>query len=563
MGHDADRRTATGRRWRRRSEHPATLTHARLPLFVTRFLGSRGITSPEAAELFLRADLDRIHDPMDLPNIKPALQRIERAIGGGELIAAFGDFDVDGVTGAAILVEGITGLGGKAIPYLPDRFTEGYGVNNQALTELHRRGVSLVITVDCGISAAAEVDYANEIGLDVIVVDHHTPSERLPDAIAVVDPKLDGCRYPCTELAACGVAFKLITALAEHLGRPYDPEQHLDLVALGTVCDMAPLDGENRYLVRKGLRSLRTSSRPGLWALAEIARADLGKCTAETLGFILGPRLNAAGRLDHADLAYELVTTRDEARARDLASKLQQLNSERQRLTAEAAEISKQLVASDPGDSPLLMVGHDQISQGIVGLVASRLVETYQRPAIVYERGETVCKGSARSIPQFNIVEALRDAQPLLTRFGGHRQAGGFSAETRNIEALRERLAAWTRVQLAGIDLTPVLDYDDEIDLRLIGPETLKWLPFFEPHGLGNPEPLFVGRGLTVAESRAVGDGTHLKLRLRSGDTIWPGIAFGLAHEAPAIGSRIDAAFVIKKSDRGGVDLHVRDFAPA
>ena len=225
------------------------------------------------------------------------------------------------------------------IPYLPHRFTEGYGVNSGALSSLRGRGVSLVITVDCGISSAAEVDFANEIGLDVIVVDHHTPPVRQPEAVALVDPKLDGCRYPCTELAACGVAFKLLLALSEYLGKPYDPDEHLELVALGTVCDMAPLAGENRYLVRQGLRGLAKTKRPGLWALAEISRSDLGRCDAETLGFRLGPRLNAAGRLDHASLAYELITTRDEQRAKDLAQKLQQLNVERQRLTAQAAEV--------------------------------------------------------------------------------------------------------------------------------------------------------------------------------------------------------------------------------
>ncbi len=537
--------------------------HSRLPALITRLLGARGFTTAESAERYLRGELDGVHDPLDLPNIAAALQRIAAAIHGDELIAVFGDYDVDGVTGAAILVEGLTTLGGNVIPYLPHRFTEGYGVNNGALSSLRGRGVSLVITVDCGISSAAEVDFANEIGLDVIVVDHHTPPERQPAAVALVDPKLDGCRYPCTELAACGVAFKLLIALADHLGRHYDPDEHLDLVALGTVCDMAPLAGENRFLVRQGLRSLAKTKRPGLWALAEISRSELGRCTAETLGFRLGPRLNAAGRLDHANLAYELITTRNEQRAKELAQKLHQLNTERQRLTAKAAEVSKQLVESDPGDSPLLMVGHQQISQGIVGLVASRLVDTYHRPAIVYERGDEVCRGSARSIPQFNIVEALRDAQPLLTRFGGHRQAGGFSAETRNIDALRERLAVWTQRQLDGADLTPILEYDDEVDLGSVGIETLKWLPYLEPHGLGNPEPLFVGRGLTVVESRAVGDGTHLRLRLRSQEVVWPGIAFGLAHAAPAPGSRIDAVFAITKDDRGRPDLHVKDLALA
>ncbi len=557
-------KTATGKQWRRRGGTATAFQHPRLPVAINRLLSNRGLRSVEEAESFLRGDLDREHDPNDLPNIEAALRRIAGAVRDGELIAVFGDYDVDGVTGTAILVEGISALGGRVIPYLPHRFTEGYGVNNAALSDLRGRGVSLVITVDCGISNAEEVDFANEIGLDVVVVDHHEVPARVPAAVALVDPKLDGCRYPCTELAACGVAFKLLIALSDFLGRPYDPEQHLDLVALGTVCDMAPLRGENRSLVRKGLRSLRRTRRPGLRALAAASGSDLSRADAETLGFRLGPRLNAAGRLDHARLAYELVTTHDQQRAEELARQLDRLNAERQRLTAIAVEISQGLVDGDQAGAPLLMIGHAEISQGIVGLVASRLADTYNRPAIVYERGEETCRGSARSIAQFNIVEALQQAQPLLTRFGGHRQAGGFSAPTRNIEALREQLIAWAGERLATEDLTPVLEYDDDLDLDSYGAQEFKWMSFLEPFGLGNPEPLFVARGLTVVESRAVGaDSTHLKLRLRSANAVWPAIAFGLAHASSQNGAKIDALIAIKLDDRGRPDLHVKDFAPS
>jgi len=557
--------TATGKRWVRRDQSAAACELPGLPPTMARLLGARGYVDAAAAEAFLRGAQDRDHDPLLLPQIEPALARIAAAIHGSELIAVFGDFDVDGVTATAILVEGISALGGRVIPYLPDRFSEGYGVNSGALTELRSRGASLVITADCGISADNEVDHANEIGLDVIVVDHHAIPPRLPEAVALVDPKLPGCEYPCLELAACGVAFKLLSALADRLGASFDPEQHLDLVALGTVCDMAPLLGENRVLVRQGLKALRSTARPGLWALAEAGRFDLRDANAETLGFRIGPRLNAAGRIAHAGLAYELLTTEDETRARELAQQLEALNAERQRITKHAVEVSQQLIAEEgPNGAALIMVGHAEIQQGIVGLVAGRLAEAYRRPAIVYQHLGESCRGSARGIPEFNVVEALQAAAPLMTRFGGHRQAGGFTAPAANMAELRAFLGAYAHERLDGRDLTPSLEYDEEIDLDAFGERERKWLPFLEPYGLANAEPVFVARGLNVVESRAVGgDQTHLRLRLRSGAATWPGIAFGLAHAAPRRGARIDAAFTVRPGRNGAPDLHVKDFSPA
>ncbi|MHB8575318.1 MAG: single-stranded-DNA-specific exonuclease RecJ [Dehalococcoidia bacterium] len=554
--------TATGKRWRRRPGSPAGFTHPGLPHLIERLLCARGVESAAGAESFLRADLDRAHDPLLLPNAGAALRRIAAAIQQGERIGVFGDYDVDGVTSTAILVEGIVSLGGDAIPRLPDRFTEGYGLSEVALKELREAGASLVITADCGISATREIEFANEIGLDVIVFDHHAIPEQLPDAFALVDPKLDGCAYPCTELAACGLSFKMLGALAEHIGRAYDPETHMDLVALGTVCDMVPLEGENRWLVRRGLRSLRKTARPGLWALAEAGGFDLRDADAGTLGFKLGPRLNAAGRLASAGTAYELITTRNEARARELARELNRLNTERQRATVAGIALATQLLEQQ-ADAPLIVVGHRDIQQGIVGLVAGRLAEQYRRPALVYqELADGSCRGSARGIPEFDIVEALRAAGPLLERFGGHRQAGGFTVRTENVSALRACLAAYAGEHMAGVDMTPVLDYEEELRLEEFGPQELKWLPFMEPYGQANPEPLFVARALTVAESRPVGaDKSHLRLRLRSERAIWTGIAFGLAAAAPQPGAQIDAAFFLRKDRNGRPDLHVQDFA--
>lgn len=552
--------SATGRRWEQLPVGPRA-GHPRLPAVVDRLVGALGATTQETAELFLRAELDGIHDPLLLPNMAAALDRLETAVHGGELIAVFGDFDVDGITSTAILVEALTTLGGKAIPYLPDRFLEGYGVNSAALSALHDRGVSLVITCDCGISAVDEVAHANEIGLDVIVVDHHSIPPVLPDAVALVDPKLDGCAYPCTELAACGLAFKLAGALAARLGPAYDAAVHLDLVGLGTVCDMAPLLGENRWFARQGLAALPRTQRPGLHALARAGGFALDSADGDVFGFRIGPRLNAAGRLDHAGVAYELLTTHDPARAAELATELDRLNTQRQQTTARAVAIAEGLVVEQTAGAAVLVAGHEQIPQGIVGLVASRLTESYNRPAFIYERGPEVSRGSARGVLAFNVVEALQAAAPLLTRFGGHRQAGGFTLPTANLAAFHALLEERARKLLAGQDQRPCLRYAAEIDLDADAAALLKWRPFLGPFGVGNPEPLLLARGLAVVEARAVGDGSHLRLRLRGSGRVWSAIAFRLASAAPAPGARIDALVYVRPGRNGTPDLHVQDFA--
>jgi len=556
--------SATGRTWQQRPQRGSGFTHAGMPAMLVAILSARGVVSGAVAESYLRAELGREHDPRQLPNVVAAFERTAHAIEAGELIAVFGDYDVDGVTSAVILTEGLRSLGGSARAYLPDRYAGGYGLSEAAVLEMHGQGVTLIVTADCGISAVDEVARANELGIDVIVIDHHAVPERLPEAAALVNPKLDGCLYPCLTLAACGVGFKFLLGLAEQLGSGYDPEQHLDLVALGTVCDMVPLEGENRTLVRRGLRTLARTHRPGLHALAETGRFDLSHADAETCGFRIGPRLNAAGRLQHANLAFELLTTHDEHRARDLALELNRLNGRRQQMTAAAMELARELVERDQRDAPLLLVGHERISRGIVGLVAGRLAEEYGRPALVYEAGATEAIGSARSIPGFDIFASMQASRALFRRAGGHEQAAGFTVATANIPALREQLQSWAAASLGTTPRPRLLEHDGEVELSSVGSYELRWLQTLEPYGQGNPEPIFVGRGLTVVESRPVGaDRSHLRLRLGSGGAAWPGIAFGLAHVAPATGTRIDAAFALRAGDRGRLDLHIKDFALA
>ncbi len=558
--------TATGKRWRLRGRFPdGALEGAPQQPLVRHLMWHRGVrTVPEAAAFAEARDPE--HDPLLMPDIEPALDRIVKAIEGGELIAIYGDFDVDGVTAAAILIEALAEAGANVTPYIPDRFSEGYGVNSAAIASLHQQGVTLIITADCGTSSVEEIEGARALGVDTIVLDHHTVPPELPPALALVNPKRPGARYPETELASGGLAFKLASALSDRLGRPFVPERYLDLVALSTVCDMAPLRGENRWLVREGLCALARTQRPGLRALMETAGSDPARADASTIGFVIGPRLNAAGRLDHARRALDLLLETDPARAREMALHLGELNRQRQAATASAMDLARDLVAAEDPNAPLIFVGHRDIPPGIVGLVAARLMDAHYRPAVVYEEGESTSRASCRSIPEFDITAALRVRPELMVRFGGHRAAAGFTAQSANLPALKESLQARAAEELAGVDLVPELDIDAAVPLSRVNGKLIASLSQLAPFGVGNPEPVFLSRGLEVAEVRTMGaDGEHLRLSLRDGRATWPAVAFGIGESDIGPGARIDAVYTFS-SDRGlngAMELRLLDFAPS
>ncbi len=560
--------SATGKRWQLRGRFPdgelAGLPHQPL---IRHLLWHRGVRTLPDANAFLDNARPE-YDPLLLPDIEPALHRLRKAIHEGELIAVYGDFDVDGVTATAILTEGLRGLGGRVIPYIPDRFSEGYGVNNGALKSLREQGAGLVVTADCGTSSVAEVDFARQLGMDVIIVDHHSIPLDLPAATAIVNPRRLENRYPDPELAAGGLAFKLMAALHELLQREWRPERYLDLVALSTVCDMAPLQGENRWLVKQGLAVLSRAERPGLRALMEVSGIDRDRVDADSIGYGLGPRLNAAGRLAHARLALDLLLEEDEERAKQRALELTDLNTRRQQATAAAMALARQMLAEgDPASGgPLIFVGHADMPSGIVGLVAGRLAEEHYRPAVVYERGESASRASCRSIPEFDITGALRHHAELMVRFGGHRAAAGFTAENQNLPALKEALMARAGDALAHIDLVPVIDIDAAIPLARVNGKLIQSLACLAPFGQGNPEPVFLSRGLEVADVRAVGDdGQHLRLRLKDGRTTWPAIAFGLGAHDVQPGQRLDVVYTFggDRNTNGGMELRVKDVAEA
>ncbi len=542
-----------------------------LPPLIVQLLHNRGIDDPALGTEFLAGRFSG-DDPFQLKGMAQAVDRLRRAIRRGEQIAIYGDFDTDGVTATVLLVEVLSALGAQVEPYIPHRVDEGYGLNLSALRHLYRRGVRLVVTVDCGIRSLYEVDQASR-GLDLIITDHHSVGSRLPLATAVVNPKQPGCRYPFKHLSGVGLAFKLAQALLrvqKQMGQPANltEESLLDLVALGTVADLAPLLGENRCLVQRGLEALNRPSRPGVEALMADAGLRRGEVDATAIGFRLGPRLNAAGRLETAMLAYRLLTSRDPLETQELAGQLGQLNQRRQELTEQTVAAAEAQVLADDPAACLYLAASPDFLPGIVGLAASRLTEAYYRPSIVVELGEKESRGSCRSIPEFNITAALDRCADLLIRYGGHAAAAGFTIATDNLDLLRQRLKAIAAEQLAGVELRPILEIDAEIELEEVNWATYALLSQIEPCGVGNPQPVLLSRNVEVREARAMGsDQKHLRLLLRDGRGVaWDALFFRQGNLAGEIPDRVDVAYTLEVHEWNQdkrLQLNVQDLRPA
>ncbi len=535
-----------------------------LPPLMRVLLAHRGVRSTIAARAYLGRP-GELTDPALMPNLDVAVARLVRACRAGETVAVFGDYDVDGVTSTAILVEGLRDLGARPIPYLPHRFSEGYGPNVNAVRALAAQGATVLVTADCGTSAVDEVAEANALGMDVLILDHHTVPAELPAALAIVNPKLLDSAYG-SEPAAVGVSYKVIHDLYDQMDRDYAPESHRALVALGTICDLAPMIGENRDLVRLGLDALRASTRPGLRALCAIAGTKLEEISVDTCGWALGPRINAAGRMEHARLALDLLLATSDDEARALAERLDDLNRQRREQTTEAVKIARTSLTPEDLAGPLLIVAAPDISMGIVGLAASRLADEYHLPAIAMQIVDGEGRASCRSIDEFDITALLRRNADLFLRFGGHRAAAGFSIDASRLEEVRERLIADAAERLDVTNLAPTIKVDTELPLSEVNRQTIQWLDLLGPHGIGNPTPTFLARGVTVAETRAVGaEGTHLQLTLKEGAVTWRAISFGNAEHLVPAGERADIVYTFKRDDfRGGgaLQLEVLDLRP-
>ena len=534
------------------------------PPIIRQILFNRGFSTLEAASDFLEARLPSGTDPFLLKGMEVAVDRIRRAISKQEKVAIYGDYDVDGVTATALLVETLEELGADVLGYIPNRFDEGYGLNCEALNHLSEQGVRLVITVDCGIRSDPEVAHANKIGLDVIVTDHHHPHQELPPALAIINPKQPGDQYAHKDLAGVGLAYKLATALS---GPAQGTEAFLDLVALGTVADLAPLAGENRALVRQGIELIRRPQRQGLMALMGASGMLPAKLTASHIGFVLGPRLNAAGRLDSALMALMLLRTRDVNRAAELAQHLDNQNRERQKITLQIQKQAEQIALARDPDPYLLFAAHPDFNAGVVGLAASKLVETYYRPAIVAHQGEGFVRGSCRSIPEFHITQALDQCAELIEHHGGHAAAAGFTVREENLPILIERLSEIALQQLAQIDLRHKLQADVQLPLKELRPDLLQHLNRLQPTGYGNRQAYFVSRNLKVTSSRKVGrDENHLRLTVTDGHITYDAIAFGLGNWYDQMPGKIDLFYSFELNEYNGrtsLQLNVRDLKPS
>ncbi|MDH3943082.1 MAG: single-stranded-DNA-specific exonuclease RecJ [Anaerolineae bacterium] len=533
---------------------------------LRQILFNRGYATTESAEEFLRGGDTAPADQM--LGIDAAVDRLIHAINTQEQVVVFGDYDTDGVTGTALMVQALRAAGAQVQAYIPNRFTEGYGLNNNALEMLKEGGAALVVTVDCGIRAFNEAEHASQIGLDLIISDHHTTGSELPPAVAVINPKQPGDPYPHKNLAGVGTAYKLACALLEKLSsNAVDPHALTDLVALGTVADLVPLVGENRQLVRQGLAQIWRKQRQGLLSLISVARLKPEKVRARDIGFILGPRLNAAGRLGSAMQAYDLLTAEDVFEAGRLAQALDNTNRERQEVTGTMVETSEELALKEGRDQPLLYAAHPDFNLGVVGLAASRLVERFYRPSIIAHQGEQVTRASCRSIPEFHITDALDECADLLEHHGGHAAAAGFTVRNENAGALVEQLNAIAERQLGDKDLQPVLNAEAEVPLKDLGAHLLEQLDWLEPTGYGNPEALFVSRDLKVSQSRAVGqESSHLKLSVTDGWVTYDAIAFRQGHWHEKLPPRIDLLYSFELNEFNGrrtLQLNVKDLHPS
>jgi single-stranded-DNA-specific exonuclease len=530
---------------------------------LAQVLYNRGLEEPTAALRFLIGETD-LHNPYALKGMNEAVSRIRRAIKMQERIVVYGDFDADGVTATALLIQALRALGAVVQPYIPHRIDEGYGLNTDALLNLrYNQGVALVITVDCGIRSVEEVEQGKRAGLDIIVTDHHSVGAIIPRADAVINPKQLDCKYPEKMLAGVGIAYKLAEALfrtAKEMRdkrQPDIPLEHLlDLVAIGTIADLAPMDKlENRVLVKRGLDVINNGSRPGVRALIDVAGVKDGVIDSERIGFALGPRINAAGRLGSAMTAYDLLMAGNPLDATKLAEELHDLNRARQELTRRAQDVVRERLLERGETDPYLIFEMDEsFQEGIVGLVAGRLTEEFYRPAVVLHHGEHESRASCRSIPQFDITRALDECADLLVRHGGHAQAAGLTVMNSNIDRLRAELTRIAEAQLAGAELSPMLDIDAELPFEMLDLPLAEALTALQPTGYHNAPPVFVTRNLEVIEARPVGkEEGHLKVRLaRPGHSPAEGIGFGLGGLARELRGRVDVAYALTINEWNG-----------
>ncbi len=558
------------KRWKIKNADEAAITKLCESLGISslaaRALTARGYATPELAKGYLAAD-SPIESPLHLADIEKAAARINEAIENEERIAVFGDYDVDGITSTTLLCQYLQSRGAEVACSLPTRESTGYGLSAQAVDNLARVDVTLIVTVDNGISAHAEIAYANSRGLDVIVCDHHLPGDTLPDAYAVVDPLRADDTSSFKEMAGVGVAFKLVCAVED-----CTPEELLEeygwLVAIGTIADIMPLVGENRLIVKTGLEQLAFCDSPGLRALCEVAGADMENIDAQAVAFTISPRLNAAGRMGNAELALQLMLADDPDEAMDIANRLELLNKERQATEQDVARQIADRIDNDPEmlRHPVLIVSGEALHSGVIGIACSRLVERYGKPVIIISLEGGAAKGSGRSVRGFSLFDAISSCADILQKFGGHELAAGFTIDPDKIALFKSRIDDYCRDHMPVIK-SPELKIDGQIDLAEISENAVRELSILAPFGRGNDEPVFAVRGAIVATAAPLGE-RHTRLTLRQGDRTIVGALLSVTPAALPfkIGDAVNAAFMLSifnASGRATVSIKFKDVEPA
>ncbi len=538
-------------------------------------LYNRGLKTNQEVEDFFFFDYEKdVIDPFLFSDMEKAVLRIEKALEKKEKVAIFGDYDADGVTSTALLQEVLENLGfSEVVSYIPDRQTEGYGMNKEAVRYLKKQGVNLIITVDCGITSKEEIEESKELDIDVIVTDHHNAPPELPKALAIINPKAPNSGYPQKDLAGVGVAFKLAQAIYKKI----DPEKidqlkwELDLVAVGTIADCVPLVGENRVLAKYGMLVLSKTKRIGLQEMFKVARIDFkeGKMfTSEQITFQIAPRINASGRMDHASVSLALVQENDKIKARDMALEVEKKNQERQKITGEIVREIKVLADNSFRDKNFIMAYNQHWPVGILGLVSGKITDEYQKPSIVLQDQGEELVGSLRSIPEFDVMEALTKCSELFIKFGGHSQAAGISIKKKNIEKFFSKFSQISKKELSDFDFLPKMKADISITLDQIDWELVNLLEKMEPFGESNTEPIFWSQEIVVEEAKIVGNGNkHLKMFLRQkggSPKVFDAIAFGFGKHFSGLKKNdiIKAVFKIKKDEWNGsqkIQLNILD----
>jgi len=517
------------------------------PVIATILL-NRGITEPDT---FITPSENSLLDPFLMLGMEKGTERILKAISDGEKIAIYGDYDVDGITSTAIMVKFLQSHKADVIYYIPDRHEEGYGINMDAIDKIHAQGVSLLITVDCGITAVKEIAYAKELGIDTIITDHHECKEETPDAYCLINPKQPGCQYPFKRLAGVGVAFKLLQALTlkMHFHMRELIDEYIDLVAIGTIADVMPLVGENRIIVKRGLELLKYTSNRGIRALSDIAEINLSDVQTGTIGFMLAPRINAAGRMGDPRCAVELLLSKDDMSAKRYAEILNDKNRERQEIEISILEDALNMIDDNPSYKSdfVIVLEHEGWHHGIIGIVASKISERFNKPCILISTGDGNGKGSGRSIRNFNLFKALENSAHLMQKFGGHDLAAGLSIKQENIERFRKEINEYAKEHLTEDDFIPILYVDSELPAPYINMSSAEKLSILEPYGMGNACPIFYAKDLSVSQIRPLSEGKHIKIILSSGDNIIETVGFNMGEliELISVDDKIDIAFNI------------------